>query len=581
MLKDCIEIFNKEVEKHCQNPGCDEISFITDNYTLSDGTFLLLDSETGEIKEELTVNKNTDKGLTLYREFAKKDYLSKLIDMNKPIDGKKTIHSNNYLSFYVKKESIKDKLIKETVNGYYDILKNPLLNKYKGKKESEKIYKNFIEKNGEVDDKKVEKYHKFILKFFFEENPLVSELSKEKNYLKLFFDVDIQEYRRESERYIIPNIYNSNEYNYPCDKSGEIFGFPNNNIGLNTKKPFLENKTRLEEVPYYISQEEVLKQKLFFDHLLNLASNREYYIYINEEGIKSLKNGELPEKDFSGYFLRIKKSKECEIHDFDIIENISTDIEIKVDDLLNIKYGNYPQALEYGTISKLNELLVKVNEIFYSKWLLSNFFTESKDIKIKNDSGALKNILLSSRIAWINWFYKGNTRVIKSTFAKFSLELIKNSINNDNFMKAREQFNLRIAILEFLKEKDNEMSEKISKFGIMLDEKINSKTSPKIESDDEYYFAVGQLVNYFISLNKGSKKNHSLINPILQAKTNAKLKKELKKMFVKYDYAISTNSLRFENLFGMICRYEPEKNINDEILLGGYLYNSLMYKKGE
>ena len=34
------------------------------------------------------------------------DYWSKLIDMNKPVDSKKVIHSNQYLSFFVKKDSI-------------------------------------------------------------------------------------------------------------------------------------------------------------------------------------------------------------------------------------------------------------------------------------------------------------------------------------------------------------------------------------------------------------------------------------------------------------------------------------------
>ena len=43
------------------------------------------------------------------------DYNSKLIAMNKPIDPKKVIHSNHYLSLAVKKNSISEgKLSEET-----------------------------------------------------------------------------------------------------------------------------------------------------------------------------------------------------------------------------------------------------------------------------------------------------------------------------------------------------------------------------------------------------------------------------------------------------------------------------------
>ena len=56
--------------------------------------------------------------------------------MNKPIDGKKVIHSNNYLSFFIKKENLQPnykvdaKLTEEIIDKYYDILLDPRL-KYK------------------------------------------------------------------------------------------------------------------------------------------------------------------------------------------------------------------------------------------------------------------------------------------------------------------------------------------------------------------------------------------------------------------------------------------------------------------
>ena len=66
------------------------------------------------------------------------DYYSKLIEMNKPVDSTKQIHSNNFYAFFVKKESLEKKLTAESISGYYEVLKNP-----------EKIYK---EKGQPADD---------------------------------------------------------------------------------------------------------------------------------------------------------------------------------------------------------------------------------------------------------------------------------------------------------------------------------------------------------------------------------------------------------------------------------------------
>ena len=54
------------------------------------------------------------------------DYHSRLVSMDKPVDPKKVIHSNNYLSFWVKQESLGNgKLNQEAIDRYFDVLKNP------------------------------------------------------------------------------------------------------------------------------------------------------------------------------------------------------------------------------------------------------------------------------------------------------------------------------------------------------------------------------------------------------------------------------------------------------------------------
>ncbi|MCS4483504.1 hypothetical protein JQ038_17155 [Clostridium botulinum] len=63
-------------------------------------------------------------------------------------------------------------------------------------------------------------------------------------------------------------------------------------MGLNSKKPYLENKSRKTKVPYLTSLEEVLLQKKFFDYLLNQVSIGKTNIYIDNEKyiLKVIKN---------------------------------------------------------------------------------------------------------------------------------------------------------------------------------------------------------------------------------------------------------------------------------------------------
>ena len=137
-----------------------------------------------------------------------------------------------------------------------------------------------------------------------------------KDYLKIFFDYPIEEYLKENKRYLIPNIYNKNDFN--INVGDKIYGLPNDNMGLNAKKPYLENKTRKSTVSYLIDNREVLIQRKFFEYLMNMASVGKVNIYIDDK-ITALPNGESIDRDFQGVFIRLQKGKEVEIHDYDVI----------------------------------------------------------------------------------------------------------------------------------------------------------------------------------------------------------------------------------------------------------------------
>lgn len=566
MLKDCLDVFKRIYESKGD-------SLIVDRYVLGEGTYIFVDKD-GNIDGELEIGKkDIDTTEELYYEFAERDYLSKLVDIQKPVDKDKVIHSNNYYSFFIKKENInEEKLTDEIIDNYYNVLLNPR-SKYEKDKKKLLMYEELENKYGKAEEEVVEKNKRWIKDNIF---TIKDKYKQDKSYLKVFFKYPIENYRRESEKYIIPNIYNNTKYNLTIDD--ETYGLPNDNMGLNSKKPYLENKSRKNKTPYLITLDEVMLQRKFFDYLMNLAAEGKTNIYINDE-IRGLSNQGNLDSDFTGFFLRIKKGKEAEIHDFQYIPQLKAKIEgLKTEEVIHIDYSKVKGALDYKAITKISEVSALFNEVYFNKFLTNNYFTEPKDIKL-ND-GKVKENLIKARGALFNWFYKGEANVIKGIFPRVSLDLIKNSICNDYLVKAREQYNLRCAVIKYFKGGPS-MGDVLKPIAGRLREKINSKETYGIETDSEYYFSVGQLVSYLIAQNKSSKKMHSLINPILNCKTDDRLKGEIKKLFKKYNYAIKKDSKRFNNLSAMILGYTPEGAVQEDLLIAGYLHSNLIYEKNE
>ncbi|MEG1004161.1 MAG: type I-B CRISPR-associated protein Cas8b/Csh1 [Clostridium sp.] len=355
---------------------------------------------------------------------------------------------------------------------------------------------------------------------------------------------------------------------------------PDDNIGLNTKKPYLMNKSRKSEVPYIVSEKEVLLQRKFFDHLMNLATVDKFNVYINDD-IKGYKNGELLDEDFTGTFLRIQKGKEVEIHETDIITGYKCNLSKKfifknILDMDLIKTKNiYKYGVEVNTLKGMQEI---INEVLFSKFLMKNYFTESKDMSI-NDM-ALKRNLLFAREKLFDWFYKGNKVGVYNILDEASINLVKGAIENGKLINASHRFNLRWSLKKYF-DGGKDMGDTIYDVRNNLRVKINESITSKFDSDEEYYYAVGQLVNYFLSRSKGKKKMHSLANPFFNATNSENINIKLRALFKKYNYEIEMNSKRFNNLYGMIVGYNTEKKVDQDLILAGYLQSSLIYESNK
>ncbi|OXS24587.1 MAG: hypothetical protein BI182_04405 [Acetobacterium sp. MES1] len=574
MLKDCIDIF----ERKYSSAGD---ALITDNYTLDPGTYILVDMD-GQIIDQKDVVRNKFERIG-FDDFIERDYLSKLLDMNKPIDGKKVIHSNNYLSFWIKKDNLQPdntgnaKLSLDIVNNYYAILKNPRL---KYTKKSLELYDDLETSIGSPDLQILEFCKTWITEhiFSFIDDP---QIKFDKTYLKIFFLADLNLYHQESQRYFLPNIYNTTDYNILINN--QIFGLPNNNMGMNAKKPYLENKTRIKsKVPYLLSTNDVYIQKKFFDYLYNYANQGKTNVYFSTDSddpdpIYPYESSQAHSKNFNGYFLRIQKGKELEIRDYDLIAGYSPDLDhFVIHQAIPIPKDAHSD-LTYEDNLNLKSVEHLINSTFFRKFLTTNYFTEAGDIRL-NDF-RVKEELLRCRNGFFTWFYKGDSRTIKNLFPKSSHELIKNSISNGHFIKAIEQFNVRDGFITYFKG-GKSMADQLNPIRKVLRKKINSTGDHSIESDLEYFYAVGQITNFYLSKTKSNQPVYSTINPVINCKTDEKLKDLIKRLFLKYNYAIQP-SRRFGNLQSMIFSYIPDSPIDSVTLIAGYLSPNLLYESNK
>ena len=573
MLQDCLEVF-KKIYKEKGN------KLIVDNHIPANGTYVLisLDNCEGKIIDSFNINynKKTNELEGRYNphfnEICNFDYNSKLIDMNKSIDRKKIIHSNNYLSFFIKKENLSNgKLTEEVIDSYYDILSNPYL-KY-NKSKAKEIYKSVESQLEEIDQDLLEKMKNWIKENIFKLDERNVDISG-KGYLKIFIYLPIEKYECEGKRYLIPNVYNSNDFNEKLED--KLYGLPNNNMNLNSKKPYLENKSRKTKVPYLVDENEILIQKIFFDYLMNLATSGKVNLYIDDE-IDARKTGNVRERDFQGIYMRIRKGKEVEILDYEEITDYKNTLKYRIyfNDVLELK-DELKVDVGYGTCITKEDLQKLLDEVLFSKYLKNNYFVDAKDISVKDS--VIKESLIISREALFNWIFKGQEYGLSNILDKVSLALIKNSLSNGNGIKASHQFNLRCALEGYFNGGKN-MGDIIKDLKGNLKEKLDKEETDAFTSDEEYYFAIGQLASYLLSKSKSKNRPHSLVNPFINTKNNDVIKKRLKNIYQKYNYNIYGKKVK--NIYAMIVSYVPEGKVNQDMILAGYLHNNLIYESNK
>ena len=562
---------------------------ILDRHQMKIGLYVRIDRE-GNIKDNLIVNKETSTIGNTYWWFRDRDYYSSLLEMNKPVDTKKKIHSNNMYTIFIKCQNLpevgEDKQLnynqlEEIFDGYYN-----RLNREYDKKEKEILEIANIEVIN-VDDLKLCK--NIMLKAIRKTIQFIKNLDKssgftaKNDYVKLFIESDINEdediknYIKESNRYIDLKIFNCNDYNKTV--KGKIYGLSNENMVLNNKKPYLELKSTKFKVPFKISLEQAIKNHKIIQWIENARDeNGKIISNFNLNWDNDLSSKPDDNCDVGICFETIKTKTGCQIIENDFIpRNIKN---------LN-KYFEYKNYLDYDKdeMTGCKERYVLegyVDRFFFKNQMKIVYYND--EYKQKGLNTYCSNAMTIMKIPMKNYFRLGIEDSLNSVIDKITLGIIESSLNDENVTKysiaCKE--NLRLNLLRYFEigGKKN-MGDILTKVMEDVKTKVKAKEFIPIGSDDEFYYCIGQLTYYLCSLSEAKSKNQNMYNSIIKAQSSKKIKDILKHLYKVYNYKIGNANLKFNNLFSMIMGYEPTKKSNVDMIICGLTTNNVIYTKKE
>lgn len=573
MIDEALEVFRKIYDKEGEE-------LVVSKHIPKDGTYILVNKKSGKIIETLNISydkksKKINGELNQYYGYFRAfDYYSNLVDMNKPMDPKKTIHSNQIYSFFIKKESIREnKLTKSIIEGYKKNLLNPE-EKYNSK-EAKELYKNIVEKLPKIEKDIVEDIFLWI-EDNVNENLL--ENDNKKDYLKIFFveedlDKSLELFKNEHKRYLIPNIFNSNDYN---KKIGEtIYGLSNNNMGLNAKKAFLENKTRRVSTPYLVNTDEILLQYAFYNYLLPEVKQGNYFIYFSENEIipRTYKEG-CP--NGAKYLLNASYSKDVDIKNFNVIsKNSSEEININFKEILHQKKKDTDE-IEYGNLNR-EKMMNNINKILFYNSLLGNFLLNDGDLDIKDIE--VKKLLMKYRNSFYKWFYLNDEAEVKKNIRKIYLDAVMVAIGNGHFFKASQQLDFGFCLEKYFYGKSELMEEIMNVKEVFLNHTL-SEEDWEFSNDEEYFFAIGQILAYINYMRNSKAKSLNFIKQLTFVKNIDVLKEKIKKIVISYSHIFESKNKKINRTISNISLYQP-KEIRIDILLAGFTADIIFFKKRE
>ncbi|MCJ7840941.1 hypothetical protein MUB24_08500 [Lederbergia sp. NSJ-179] len=624
MLKDIVPQISETVQK---NP-----TFLFDNYSLKEGLYIKLPFRkdfSKETVETMLIDKKTDEtklDAQLLHFFKERDILSSVLndDMNKSLDiPKKSVHNVNVFTLFAKKEYLygkeNDQDLSAVQEHYFKFFNEKILHvderlldlyPMRARKKKDKLLEaerreaffkeRFNELISYIQSEKRQQNLEMIQQFWrtqfeqvMEYVRLLVQENNVKNYVKLYFDVDLSLYEKEYDIYVLPRIFNVNTYNELLED--EIVGLPAYDISMNSKKPFYEMKTRKDVVPTRVSLEEALMMTNLRQWLLKKGKFKEIKLSFEQPFGPGTEKKEKKKNIANGaYYLALDKNGSIDDYDnvpFDAKESWVLLVENVLE--RQEKMGDQYFTKAYEPIEKKSGLRAVINQLFFNNYMPRNLLDrEAPKPKENVFTSEMVSIYMMTRQALFDYLVKDTPKTIEPFIKKYSLDLIENQLlqttKGHRFHKIADAYQVRLALLKEINEVEGiKLADEIKDIYTTLKTKLKTKKDMvACESDTEFFFLAGQMGSYLLSQSVADKenKNYGLAEPIIKSRNAHILKNKLTDLFDTYKHAVWMNHTSFNNGMAMLQGYQTDAKIADHnrsMLIAGLCANNLFYQKND
>ena len=557
------------------------------------------------IERECLTRKATEFDEPFLQRCAEFAQVSWCVNTNKCFDlPSKGIHSCSPYCVALKRESLegggkysKDKTkIYDRIDSYFT---NALAFVEEGEKEKICVFRDFIDSK--------EKLNALFSCFQtdFEE-------IKDKEYIIFYLDEAIEKYRQVNERYLSDKLFNTNEFNVTVEN--EVYGTSDFLNGFPTKKPFLSHQSAVFDIAGRITKEMAHNLHSFQNMMSRNILPRPLPLFVYREELqteelaifsKYLSEGKRigyqeiiqelytrHQEDVGDYYLLYYYGNT--VCDFDFVSRFRYGLKQEGKEYWEIK--DYFQVDAGRKIYHVFELENDVLRVIFNNSLITQtktgdiqrkYFDELDPKYCKSENNYL--LVLKYRKAFYDYIYKYRTQAItRQMFDDILLSGILEDIRLDEMKE--NQHSQRWSILSKMNiwfslaenfdvpfKTTDTMANKLEEQRAFMSALSEGKAM--LENDEQYAFAVGQVVYYLLHKSKTADKSYKRLEPFLQQVHASELNKAVARLFDMYKH--ENFSGYFRHPFASVMAYQTKANMREHLpmMLAGFFSDNELFTK--
>jgi CRISPR-associated protein Csh1 len=469
--------------------------------------------------------------------------------------------------------------------------------------------------------------------FEFIENTEGAKNLKKTDVIHFFLkEPNLKDYQEIQSRFLSEKLFNKDKFNIKSD-NGEIFGISDNLSGFNDSKEFLKHQTAPLDLNFRVNGLDAMKLYKFFRlQQKNKILPNPMPLFVDEKeltekAVKFYKNDKKAghkeiiehllknrEKDLHDYYLiyfkYIPKDKKERIVDLDFVPAFKHkfDKEMRITTIFNTSKSKiFHDKIE--TVFDFEKMLNDKLFLQYPKnstlgygILRENYFSDKiKPYKGYTISEVTINLLYKYRRAIYDFVYKSKHQIIIFImFNEIMRELVLDDLRHDKFeekfkthskeKEIKEKLNIWFSLYNYFEhpKKTENMVNKTE----MLFERLRTIAKPKntnerINTNDEFAFAAGQLIRTILNKSESGERTHALLEPFLQKTQDDKFKLAIARAFENYKHAFKfyrgdDTRYEFDKIMSEVMGFETKENMKNllPIILAGY-FSETIFKKYE